>query len=654
MAHWVKTVCARDCYDTCAMRAHVSDDGRITDIRGEKDDPVTQGFVCARGRKDPERVYTNRVAVPQIRSDSKPGRHFQPTDWNTALDQVADRLEKVLDQHGPEKVLYVSYAGNVGLLVEKFPQRLWNALGATQTDGAICSTSGKQAIQLHFGACFGLQPQWIADEKAIVFWGCNPIVSMPHVWKLAQKAAKANNAPIAVIDPRRSESARQADLWIRPKPGCDVVLAKAIAHQLISNEQYDADFVERWTTNFDEFKKDVARWPLEKAAEATGLLPETIAALSKWYQKDHPCATVIGIGFQKSLTGGEAVRSIALLSPLSGRHRGFFYANSGGFSINSSYLKGTTFDVPIHKVVSQVTLGRQLARGDFKFVYVAGTNPALCYPDQGAMRKGLSRSDTFVVTHDPHWNETADYADIVLPAQTFLEKEDVIAPWSHWRIQKSTAAIAPVGQSRHEIEVMTSLAKRLDRTEPWLFEKPWDAVAMALNHALDPETKLSDLLAGKPGRLAYPPLEHYPTPTGKLSFTAAETSNRRITTLPEEILLKRVQNHFLLLGSSHPHYTHSQFQDVYGPIPATVAIHPEDAAPLDITDGATVFLTNELGRLTVTAKITEAQLRGTLWVPKQFPGTDGKPHNLVCAGVVQKLGGGATFNTTWVQLSKTN
>ncbi len=316
MARLIKTVCARDCYDTCAMRAHVSDEGRITDIRGEKDDPVTQGFVCARGRKDPERVYINRVADPQVRSGPKPGRNFEITDWDTALDRVTDRLKTVLDRHGPEKVLYLSYAGNVGLLVEKFPQRLWNALGATQTDGAICSTSGKQAIQLHFGACFGLQPQWIAAEKAIVFWGCNPIVSMPHVWKLAQKAAKANNAPIAVIDPRRSESARQADLWIRPKPGCDVILAKAIAHQLIGTETYDATFVERWTTGFDAFKKDVARWPLERAAAVTGLLPETIIDLTKWYRPDSPCATVIGIGFQKSLTGGEAVRSIALLSPL--------------------------------------------------------------------------------------------------------------------------------------------------------------------------------------------------------------------------------------------------------------------------------------------------------------------------------------------------
>ncbi len=177
-------------------------------------------------------------------------------------------------------------------------------------------------------------------------------------------------------------------------------------------------------------------------------------------------------------------------------------------------------------------------------------------------------------------------------------------------------------------------------------------MAVALKDALDPDTHLADLLDGKPGRLAYPPLEHYPTPTGKITFTATQTTNSSVTPLPEEILLKRAPDHFLLLGSSHPHYTHSQFQDVYGPIPATVAIHPEDAEPLGITAGETVFLTNDLGRLTVTAKITEAQLQGTLWVPKQFPGTDGNPHNLVCPGITQKLGGGATFNTTWVRLAK--
>jgi anaerobic selenocysteine-containing dehydrogenase len=652
MAHWVKTVCARDCYDTCAMQAQISDEGRIISVRGEKEDALTQGFVCPRGRKDPERVYTNRVADPYVRSGPKPGHDFESTDWETALDRVTGQLKRVLDHHGPEKVLYLSYAGNVGLLVEKFPQRLWRTLGVTLTDGAICSTSGKKAIALHFGACFGLQPQWIDDEKAIVFWGCNPIVSMPHIWNKARQAAKRNNAPIAVIDPRCSESAQKADLWIRPKPGCDVILAKAIAHQLISSQKYDAEFVARWTTGFDPFKEDVARWPLEKAADASGLAPDTIVELSKWYQPEKACASVIGIGFQKSLTGGEAVRSIALLAPLSGRHRGFFYSSGGGFRINKGYLSGAAFDVPAHKTVSQVTLGEQLARGDFKFVYVAGTNPALCYPDQGAIRRGLCRPDLFVVTHDPHWNETADYADIVLPAQTFFEKEDVIAPWSHWRIQKSNAVIRTVGQSRHEIEVMLGLAKRLNRNESWLYEKPWDAVTFALKDALSPDTDLNDLMAGEPGRLAYPPLNHYPTSTGKLSFTALKTDNRAVTSLPDEIKIKGQSDYYLLLGSSHPHYTHSQFQDVYGPIPATVAMHPEDAHSLGIVEGDTVSLTNALGCLTVTARLTDAQLKGTLWVPKQFPGTDGDPHNLVCPGIAQKLGGGATFNTTWVQLSK--
>ena len=248
MMKTIDTVCARDCYDSCFIKALVDENGRLTAVKGDDAHPLTRGFVCMRGNKDAERVYRDRVLHPNIRSSAKPGRFFERADWDSALDRVAQKLKAVLDRCGPEKVLLLRYSGNMGLLTGCFSQRLWNTIGAVQTDGALCSASGHAAINAHFGASYGLQPETLASRRLIVFWGGNPVVSAPHWWALAAKARRDNNARIVVVDTRRSESAAKADLWLAPRPESDVALAYGVARSIIEAGRHDAEFIRRWTT----------------------------------------------------------------------------------------------------------------------------------------------------------------------------------------------------------------------------------------------------------------------------------------------------------------------------------------------------------------------------------------------------------------------
>ena len=645
----IQTVCPRDCYSTCSLEAQIDDNGRLVKLSGSKENPVTRGFTCMRSPKDPERVYQNRVLYPQIRNDSKPGRTFTRASWKEAFDTVTGQINTVLDRWGPDKLLLVHYAGNMGLLVEQFSQRLWKALGATETDHSICSLSGHAGLRLHYGLGYGLQPEQLVNQKLILFWGFNPVVSAPHIWALANDARKKQGALIAVIDSRRSETAKKADLWIAPRPETDVVLANGIANHLIQQNRIDGEFINAWTIGFDIYKEQVKKWTLEKTAAATGVQERHIEKLAQVYGEHRPSATMIGIGFQKSNQGAQAVRAVSLLPSLIGQHRGFFYGNSSGIDVDTNYLTGQSLVRKSPKVTSQVALSDAVLAGEFKFIYVYGTNPALTLPNQSAFRRGLVKNDVFMVVHDPHWNETVDFADVVLPATSYLEKEDIVVPWSHWYVRKSNRVIAPLGESKDEIEVMVGLAKRLNTGSEMVYEPPWEALERAFDGALAKDT-FQQLLDGNQVQMKYKPLDEYQTSSGKIEFVSESDAQKGSTDFPYFEPTKTGLDEYLLLNSAVREYTHTQFQDIFGPIPAIVWINPRDAEKNGIKNNDEVFLANTLGKIRASTQITDDVPVGVLWSPKQFPGKNGVPFNTVCSSTPQPLGGGPVFNSTVVRI----
>jgi anaerobic selenocysteine-containing dehydrogenase len=643
----VSTVCPRDCYDTCALLVTLDESGQILKIRGDPRNPVTQGFTCPRGAKDHERLRKNRVETPFLRQADR----LSASDWDTALDVVSRKLEKTLEKHGPEAVLYLDYAGNTGLLTGVFPRRLWNALGATQTDWALCSASGHVALGLHYGDSYGIAPLELLSMDLVVFWGFNAAVSSPHLWSLARKARSARGAQIVVIDPRESRSARDADLWIQPWPGSDVALAYGLISYLSQNGYVDLQFLREWTLGCEQLRAEVDKWTPARVQEITGVAWSEMERLGEACGKLKPSATMIGIGLQKNDQGADQVRAVSFIPALVGQHRGFFYSNAHTFSIDEQQVSGRALAKQTPRIVSQVALADLVARGEFKFFYVSCMNPALTLPNQRAFREGISQSDVFLVVHDTHWTKTADYADVVFPAPTYLEKEDLVIPWSHDYVQLSRQVVLPSTDSRSEIWVLRELATRLSLTEDWLFEDPWVSVELALQDALEGGT-VNALRSGAMLRLKSKPMHSYSTPSGKIELCSSKAVDMGLNPLPVQNALRTPKGDFVLLTSATPPFTSTQFQETYGAMPAVVVLNSRDAERLGINEGDPLALSNERGEVTVRAIVSDGVRQGVAWSPRQSEGLQGHSQNCLMSSEPQELGGGPRFNSTRVTISK--
>lgn len=642
----VPTVCARDCYDTCSLIASLDDTGRVVAIKGDPDHPITQGFVCPRGQKDHERLYRNRVEVPHLRR----GEQLRQASWDESLDTVAHALTRTLETHGPEAVLYLDYSGNMGLLTTTFPRRLWHAIGATQTDGALCTSSGHQGLRLHYGASHGTAFDELGSMDLIVFWGFNAAVSSPHAWALAKNTRRQRGTRIAVIDPRRSRTAREANLWIRPKPGSDVALAYGVIRHLIENDLHDRPFIDRWTQGFAQLDAEARRWTPERVMQVTGVTAQQIEQLGDAYGSLKPSVTMLGIGLQKQDRGADQVRAVSLIPALVGLHRGFFYTH-GRSQIDEELISGLSLTERPHQIVSQVGLADLVHDGAFRFIYVTCTNPAATLPHQHLLRAGLSRDDVFVVVHDTHWTRTAAYADVELPAPSHLEKDDLIMPWGHGYIRCSNRIVPPVTDSRSEICVMQELGRRLGLTEPWLYQDPWEAVETAFADALA-DGDFTSLRAGNLHALKRPPRRKYPTPSGKIELWASAAESSGQPGLPVQALLPAEAGRFVLLNSATRQYTSTQFQEVYGPIPAIVTMNEQDGDHLGIEEGDRVNLTNERGQMAATVSLSDAVPEGVLWAPRQSEESIGEPLNGLTSSTPQEIGGGPRFNSTTVTITR--
>jgi len=645
MVKQVSTVCPRDCYDTCALIATVGESGRILSIDGDPRNPVTGRLTCPRGAKDHERLHQHRVRAPHLR---RRGRLVQ-TDWEDALTVLSQKLARTLETHGPEAVLHLDYAGNMGLLTGAFPQRLWNCLGASYTDWALCSSSGHQGLALHYGDSHGIRPIEPLSADLIVFWGFNPAASSSHLWSLARKARRQRGARIVVIDPRKSQSANRADLWIHPRPGSDVALAYGLIDALVRHGSTDPHFIQEWTLGFDQLRAAAAKWTLARVERTTGVAGSDVERLAEAYGNAKSSVTMIGIGLQKCDQGADQVRAVSFIPALLGFHRGFFYAGGDSFSIDYALISGRALANKASKVVKQVALADLVQAGDFNFVHVSCTNPAMTLPNQHAFREGLSREDLFCVVHDTHWTETARYADLILPAPTYLEKDDLVIPWGHNYLQLSHRVVPPITDSRSEIWVMRETARRLGLAEEWLYEDPWPVIELALADALEGGS-FESLRSGEMLALETKPASSYPTPSGKIEFYSSQALERGWSPLPVQNPLHIEGASLILLTSATPHYTSTQFQEVYGPIPAEVMINPQDAGRRGIQGGQEVLLVNDRGRVHVKVTISDAVPVGVLWSPRQSEGLAGEPQNCLTSSRPQEIGGGPRFNSTTVTL----
>ncbi|MBP6852425.1 MAG: molybdopterin-dependent oxidoreductase, partial [Rhodoferax sp.] len=458
--------CPHDCPDTCSFITTV-EDGVATRVQGNPAHPHTDGALCTKVSRYTQRTYhPERILQPLKRSGPKGSGQFTPVSWESALADIAGRLQAIA-RRGPDAaqaILPYSYAGTMGLVQgESIAGRFFNQLGASLLDRTICASAAAEGLTQTIGGKLGMQVQFFAESRLILIWGSNSIASNLHFWRHAQEA-KRRGARLICIDPRRSETADKCHEHIAPLPGTDAALAFGIMHELVRHDWLDHDYITRHTLGWDALRARALEWPPERVAAVCGLEAQQVRDLARAFgesaMRGDPTAIRLNYGMQRVRGGGNAVRAITCLPALVGAWRqragGLLLSSSGNFPIQKAALERPdlrTGKAP--RTINMNTIGDDLLRPAsaafgpaIEALIVYNSNPVAVAPDSSKVVQGFAREDLFTVVLEHFKTDTADYADYLLPATTQLEHWDVQVAYGHTDVLLNRPAIAPVGHAK--------------------------------------------------------------------------------------------------------------------------------------------------------------------------------------------------------------
>ncbi|MEO6922412.1 MAG: molybdopterin-dependent oxidoreductase, partial [Bryocella sp.] len=496
----VHAVCTHDCPDSCGILVTVDElTGRATKLQGDPSHPFTRGFLCGKVARYLDRVYSpDRLLHPMRR---KPGvskgplpqgeeaNAFERITWDEAISTITTKLKQIAAEHGPESILPYSYAGTIGQLgYGSMDRRFFYRLGASQLNRTICSTAGGEALMDVFGIKLGTAPEDFARAGLIFAWGANIHGNNIHLWPFIEEARR-NGARLIVIDPYRTRTAALADEHLAIHPGTDVLFALSMMHVIFRDGLEDTAYLAECAHGVDELRTHalLSQHAPERAAVITGIPAETITRLAREYAlAGHagrkPAAIRLNYGIQRNETGGTSVRAVCMLPVITGswtqRGGGLQLSTSGSFPFNSEKLQMPELmqASPLHRetrTINMIQLGHALTElgtdgtaPPIKAIFIYNSNAAAVAPDSTRVLAGLKRDDLFTVVHDQFFTDTVDYADIVLPATTFLEHKDVIGAYGHLNAQISMPAIAPLGEARSNVDLFAALGRAMGFDEP--------------------------------------------------------------------------------------------------------------------------------------------------------------------------------------------
>ena len=629
----VQATCPHDCPDTCAMQVTV-EQGRVVRIHGDPDHPPTHGALCTKVSRYAERSYhPDRVLTPLRRVGRKGEGRFEPVGWDEALDDIAARL-KAIAARDPQAVLPYSYAGTMGLVQgDGMAARFFHRLGASLLDRTICSNAGGEALAATYGGKVGMHLEWYAESKLILIWGSNPITSSLHFWTFAQQAKRAG-AKLVCIDPRRTETAEKCHQHIALLPGSDGALALGLMHELIAHDWLDHDYLARHVEGWPALRERALLWPPERAAAVCGITADEVRQLARDYGTTKPAAIRLNYGMQRVRGGGNAVRLVSLLPCLVGawRHRagGLLLSASGWFrpAVRTAWLQRPDLLAGRRpRTVNMSTIGDDLLRASspgfgpkIEAVVVYNSNPVAVAPENGKVARGFARGDLFTVVLEHFRTDTADHADYVLPATTQLEHWDAHSAYGHTYAMLNRPAIAPLGQSKSNAEIFRTLAARMGFDEP-CFADSDEAMALA---AFDPERVDAAQLQQRGWcklAIADAPFAEggFPTPGGKALADAPGLG------LPDHVPNYESPQSSPELAARYPlamispparHFLNSTFVNVASLRAAEqeprLEMHPQDAAPRGIADGAAVRVFNDRGEYRCKAALNDRARPGVV------------------------------------------
>jgi len=676
MAEIRRSVCALDCPDCCSLLVTI-ENGHGTKLRGNPAHPVTRGFLCGKVAQYLEREYSpGRLLYPQRRVGPKGEGRFARISWDEALGAIAARLQEVAATFGSEAILPYSYAGTMGLLNGSgMDRRFFHRLGASLLDRTICSAAGGAGLNEALGFRYGTEPEQFRHARLILAWGANILGTNVHLWPFVMEARR-QGARLYTIDPYRNRTGAASDRHYPINPGSDTALALAMMHVIAGEGLHDADYVARYTEGFDALRERVRDWTPGRAAALTGLPAEDIVSLAREYATTRPVAIRLNYGTQRSERGAMAVRTIALLPALTGSWKeiggGLELSLSQAFHLNRAGLERADLQQQSlgrpARVVNMSELGSALTRLDdppVKALVVYNSNPAAIAPNQNAVLAGLRRDDLFTVVLEQFQNDTADYADILLPVTTFLEHTDLYYAYGHYYLQLARPALPAPGEARSNVDIFRRLAARMGFDDPCFRDTEDDMVRTLLDspHPFVRGITLEELDRSGSVRLRLPepflPFAEggFGTPDGKchfhaetLDYTPPEESRHGDTALRRKYPLE-------LISPKNDDSMNSTFghRDAVDLQTATLHLNAADAAGLGVRTSDPVRVYNDRGSCVLAARVDDSVRAGVVCAPsvrwaKRSPGK--RNVNALTSERLTDAGGGPTFYSCLVQVER--
>lgn len=661
----IRTVCAHDCPDMCSLRVEV-EAGRIVKIQGDPDHPFTAGFACGKVNRDMELVYSpERLTTPLRRTGSKGSGQFEPITWDAALNEIVARWQDIIGESSPLAILGYAYSAHQGLMNRGLTNGLFHALGTSRLlGGTVCDSCADAAWEATVGPIGGADPESVTASDLVISWGSDLHATNVHLWAKIEQARK-RGVPLVVIDPRRTRAAAAADWYLPIRIGTDSALALGVMHILVRDGRADRDYLAGHTTGFDRVERDVLpRFTPERVAEITGLTVADVERLATMYGAARTPFIRIGFGMSRFAHGGQNLRTVALLPGVTGAYGryggGALLATAASFDLNYNAVRKPSGPAAA-RTINHLKLGEALLEASdlpVRALFIAANNPAVTNPDTARIRTALAREDLFTVVHDPFMTATAKYADIVLPATTYLETDDFYRSYGTYYMQYGRRAVEPVGEAWSNLRLTQTLAARLGLTDPVFGMTPPQLLGELFRGAgikIDPAT----LLDGTPVSIATKNGQAFATPSGKLEFYSQTLADQGLPPMPDWQPEAAAAPAYPLRLLTAPGYfqSHTAFSGVAflrerEGTPFAI-LHPSDAAARGLADGQTIRLKNERGQVSLRLRVLEEVQPGVVLVPGQRPDADAEAGtvNMLCADGFTDMGAGATYQSTWLEVA---
>jgi len=654
------------------------EDGRGSKLRGNPDHPVTRGFLCGKVAQYLEREYSpGRLLYPQRRVGPKGEGRFGRISWDEALDIMAGRLRAVADEFGSESILPYSYAGTMGYLNGSgMDRRFFHRLGASRLDRTICSSAGGVGLTEALGVRYGTEPEQFRHSRLILAWGANILGTNVHLWPFVMEARR-NGAKLYTIDPRRNRTGAAADKHFFINPGSDTALALAMMHVIAGENLHDADYVARHTEGFEALRERVREWTPQRAAQLTGIPADEIVTLAREYATTRPAVIRLNYGTQRSERGAMAVRTIALLPALTGSWKdiggGLQLSTSQAFQVNRAGLERADLQEKAlgrpARMINMTELGGaltgRLPGPPVKAIVVYNSNPAAIAPNQNAVRAGLAREDLFTVVLEQFQNDTADYADILLPVTTFLEHTDLYFAYGHYHLQLARPALPAPGEAKPNVEIFRLLAGRMGFDDPCFGDTEDDMIRTLLDspHPFVRGITLEELDRKGSVRLRLPePFQPFAsggfgTADGKCHFRAAELDYTPPVESRHGDTAMRQKYPLELISPKNDNSMNSTFghRDAVDLETATVHLSGADADRRSIRSYDQVRIYNDRGSCVLVASVDDSVQPGVVCAPAVRWGKRAVGKRNVNALVSERLtdaGGGPVFYSCLVEVER--